>query len=73
MGHQVTVFKPFDFTLGQKIRIDGGKRRGDWEVVGIEEKTITLRSPISNKEFTWNKFCYEVNQEFDAQWPQTDD
>ena len=72
MGYQVTVFKPYEFSVGQKIRIDGGKRRGDWEVVGIDEKTLTLRCPISKKEFTWNRFCYEVAQEPDAQWPQID-
>ena len=49
MGYQVTVFKPYEFSVGQKIRIDGGKRRGDWEVVGIDEKTLTLRCPISKK------------------------
>jgi hypothetical protein len=30
--HDVTVFKPYDFYIGQKIVIEGGPRNGDWEV-----------------------------------------
>ena len=61
-GHPVTIFKPYSFATGQKIRIDGGKRSGDWEVVSQSEKTITLRCPISGREFEWDRFCYFVHE-----------
>ncbi len=72
MGHDVSVFKPYPFYLGQKIRIEDSKRAGDWEVAGISEKTVILRCPVSNKTFEWNRFCYLVSEEKNSTWPQKD-
>lgn len=72
MGHDVAVFQPYPFEVGQKIRIEGKRRRGDWEVAAVNEKTVTLRCPISHKEFEWNRFCYLVDEEKDTVWPQKD-
>lgn len=72
MGHDVCVFKPYPFKIGQKIRIEESRRKGDWEVVAINEHTITLRCPISKKEFTWNTFCYFTEERKNTTWPQTD-
>lgn len=70
MGHTVTVFSHYPFQLGQKIRIEGPNRRGDWQVVGLGEGEVTLRCPISGKEFVWKNFCYFTHEEADAVWPQ---
>lgn len=70
MTHDVAVFKPYSFSVGQKIRIEGSRRTGDWEVAAIGEHTVTLRCPISNKQFEWKKFCYLVDEERGAVWPQ---
>lgn len=72
MGHEVAVFKPYPFTVGQKIRIEGTRRAGDWEIAAIGEHKITLRCPISKKEFAWNKFCYLTEEHQDIPWPQKD-
>lgn len=72
MRHQVTVFRPYPFTVGQKIRIENSKRAGDWEVAAIGDRTVTLRCPISHKEFEWNMFCYQTEELADAVWPQKD-
>lgn len=71
MIHDVAVFKPYPFTVGQKIRIEGTRRAGDWEVAAIGEHKVTLRCPISGKEFEWNRFCYLVEEETGVAWPQT--
>ena len=42
----VVIFKPYPFADGQKIYIDGGPRKGDWEVVGIGDRKIKLRCHI---------------------------
>jgi len=65
----VTVFEPFPFTVGQKIRIQGGKRHGDWEVVGVSDAKVRLRCPISAREFEWARFCYRVQERKNAVWP----
>lgn len=72
MAHDVTVFKAYPFVVGQKIRIEGGGRTGDWLVVGVSEKKVTLRCPISHREFSWPKFCYFSEQEHGVDWPQKD-
>ena len=67
---RVTVFAPYDFQAGQKIRIDSGPRFGDWEVVGVDDKRVTLRCPLSGKEATWARFCYLVEELERAPWPR---
>ncbi len=68
-NQKVTIFKPYPFQVGQKIRIEGSKREGDWEVVGISERKVTLRCPISNKEYSWDLFCYCADEKDNASWP----
>jgi hypothetical protein len=72
MKHDVSVFQQYTFTVGQKIRIDNGRRKGDWEVAAVGEHKITLKCPISKKEFQWNKFCYLAEEEKAVEWPQLD-
>ena len=70
--HRVTFFTPYDFEIGQKINITGGPRKGDWEVVGVTERKVKLRCPISLREFEWNRFCYAAGEESKVEWPQKD-
>lgn len=70
--HNVTIFKPYSFEVGQKIRIDGGPRNGDWEVVGVTDRKVKFRCPISLKEFEWDRFCYFMEDCQGVQWPQDD-
>lgn len=70
MGHDVTVFRPYPFKVGQKIRIENSRRAGDWEIAAISKDKVTLRCPISGKEFEWAAFCYVVEAETDSIWPQ---
>jgi hypothetical protein len=69
--HRVAIFEPYPFEPGQKIRIADGPRRGDWEVVAATGKDVTLRCPISGREFTWKRFCYRV-AERESEWPSED-
>jgi hypothetical protein len=70
MHHDVTVFKSYPFRVGQKIRIEGSRRAGDWEIAAIGERTVTLRCPITKKEFEWAPFCYLVEEEQGVVWPR---
>ena len=67
----VIVFRPYPHEVGQKIRIKGGPRAGDWEVVGVSNRKVTLRCPLSGREFEWNRFAYFA-EEKEAEWPQED-
>ncbi len=67
---KVSFFKPYPFEIGQKIRIDGSRRNGDWEVVGLTDHKVTLRCPVSGKEFEWTRFCYHVEDKTDVTWPE---
>ena len=70
--HDVTVFRPYPFEVGQKIFIEDGPRRGDWEVIGVTDRTVKLKCPISYKEFEWKRFCYIVEAQSGREWPQKD-
>jgi len=65
----VTLFEPYPFRIGQKIRITSGKRYGDWEVIGLSETKVKLRCPISFREFEWDRFCYRVEERRGEVWP----
>ena len=66
---KVSVFKPYSFTEGQKINIESGPRKGDWEVIGVSERKVRLECPVSFKEFEWDRFCYFVEDRNDP-WPR---
>ena len=70
--NSVTVFEPYPFETGQKIRIEGGPRGGDWEVIGVNERKVTLRCPVTHKEVTWNRFCYFLSENENMVWPVRD-
>jgi hypothetical protein len=69
-GHKVTLFRPYQFRLGQKIHIEEGPRKGDWEVIGISDRKVKLKCPVSLREFDWNIFCYYVDEREAVEWPQ---
>ena len=68
----VSIFTPFPFEIGQKIYIADGPRKGDWEVIGVDKRKVTLKCPISHREFSWNRFCYLVDREENGPWPHPD-
>jgi hypothetical protein len=70
--HTVTLFSSYPFAIGQKIRIKGSNRRGDWEVIGLDDKKIRLRCPVSGREVEWARFCYLVTEKENTTWPQVD-
>ncbi len=67
--HDVTVFKPYPFRMGQKINIQDGPRKGDWEVVAVTDRKVKLRCPFSKREFDWNRFCYFIDKQKGVAWP----
>ena len=70
--NRVVVFKPYPFEVGQKIHIDSGRRAGDWQVAALSETKVTLRCPVTHKEFEWARFCYFVEERDDLAWPGKD-
>lgn len=68
MIENVIFFRPYSFAPGQKIHIEDGPRRGDWLVIAVDDRKVTLRCPISGREFSWDRFCY-WNEEREAEFP----
>jgi hypothetical protein len=69
--HQVTVFNPFPFVIGQRIQIAAGPRGGDWQVIGLSDAKVRLRCPISGGEVEWDRFCY-LAETREQEWPMLD-
>jgi hypothetical protein len=70
--HKVTFFRPYPFQVGQKITIQGGPRGGDWEVIGVDDKKVKFRCPVSFREFEWAHFCYFAEDKGIVEWPHKD-
>jgi len=68
--HDVTVFRPYSFEAGERIRIEGGPRGGDWLVVECGPKKVRLRCPVSGREVEWASFCYHVARRQREEWPR---
>ncbi len=68
---EVLIFRPYPFQVGQKIFIETGPRRGDWEVLVLGDQKVRLRCPISQREVEWDRFCYFVEEGNDI-WPHPD-
>lgn len=66
----VTLFSQYPFAKGEKITITSGPRAGDWEVIDLTDRTVKLRCPVSGREFTWDRFCYQVEKRENEPWPQ---
>ena len=71
--HNVTIFRLYPFKVGQKIYIEDGPRRGDWEVIDLTERKLTLRCPISKREVEWDRFCYFMGEADNSPWPHPDE
>ena len=69
---RVAMFRPYPFEVGQKIHIEEGPRRGDWEVIGVSDMRVKLKCPVSFREFDWSRFCYFVEEREIHEWPQKD-
>jgi len=70
--HDVTVFSPYPFKVGEKIYIEGGRRKGDLEVVAMDDRKVKLKCPVSLRAFEFNRFCYFVKDEKGIEWPRKD-
>ncbi len=70
--HNVIIFRSYPFEVGQKIYIEDGPRRGDWEVVGVSDRKLQLSCPISKREFEWNRFCYFMEEDGNSPWAHPD-
>lgn len=65
----VQQFTQYPFQIGQKIHITDGSRKGDWEVVAVDDKKVGLRCPVTGFEANWVRFCYIV-EEKKMNWPK---
>lgn len=68
---KVLILRPYPVREGQKIYIEAGPRRGDWQIIEVGERKIRLRCPLSHKEIECDRFCYVVT-EADIPWPHPD-
>ena len=68
-GDTVLILRPYPVWVGQKIFIEAGPRRGDWEIIGVGDRKLRLRCPVSHKELDCDWFCYVVTEAAGIPWP----
>jgi len=69
---RVSIFRPYPFEVGEKLHIEDGPRRGDWLVTGCDDRKVTLQCPVTRKEFTWDRFCFQLEKR-EQEWPATEE
>ncbi len=67
---KIVFFRRYPFRIGQRLHIEDGPRRGDWEVISISENKVGLRCPVTGTRVEWDRFCYLVDER-PAPWPDT--
>lgn len=72
MNDLIVFFKRYPFAVGQKIHIEDGPRKGDWQVIEVDEKKVKLQCPVSGFVAHWDRFCY-FTDERQANWPSDAD
>ena len=45
----VRRFRKYPLKVGDRVFLEDGPRRGEWEVMDIEDEKMTLRCPISHR------------------------
>jgi hypothetical protein len=70
-GHQVYIFRAFPFQVGQKIFVESGPRRGDWEVIAVSDQKVKFRCPVSHREFEWDRYYYLLERRENEPWPHS--
>ncbi len=68
MFDKVIFFRRYPFEAGQKLHIEDGPRKGDWEVIAVTDKKVTLQCPVSGFKVEWDRFCY-MSDVRETQWP----
>ncbi len=68
----VTLFKRYPLEVGQKIRLSGGPRSGDWLVIGVDERKMKLKCPVHGTEVEWDRFFADVEVLEEEEWPLKD-
>lgn len=66
----VTTFGLAALEAGQKIRILEGPRRGDWLVLGADQRKVRLRCPVSGREVEWDRFLTAAGVLENEEWPK---
>ena len=69
---KIAFFRSYPFEVGQKINIEDGPRKGDWEVADVKKRKVKLRCPVSHREFEWDRFCYFSEERLVEKWPMDD-
>lgn len=69
-AEKVVLLQPYPLRVGQKLHIESGPRSGDWQVIGVSDRKVNLRCPVSGKEFEWDRFCYFVEERDGVEWPR---
>ena len=68
-GHRVLVFRAYPLQVGDKIFLQSGPRRGDWQVIEVGQRKIRLKCPVSFKELECDHFYTFVEERQNEPWP----
>ncbi len=53
-----TIFEPYPFRVGERIKRRRKGKLEDWEVIAVDNETVTVRCPFHGLELTWKRNCF---------------
>ncbi len=68
-GHRVVMFRLYPAQVGDKIFIEGGPWRGDWEIIEVGDRKIKIKCPVTHKELERERFFYFLEERENEPWP----
>ncbi|MFZ2088698.1 MAG: hypothetical protein WAU47_09000 [Desulfobaccales bacterium] len=68
-GHRVVMFRLYPAQVGDKISIEGGPWRGDWEIIEVGDRKIKIKCPVTHKELERERFFYFLEERENEPWP----
>ena len=60
MSYRTTIFEPYPFRVGERIKRRRKGKLEDWDVIAVTADEVIVKCPFHGMELTWkrNQFWY---------------
>jgi len=55
MSYRTTIFEPYPFRVGERIKRRRKGKLEDWDVIAVSDDEVTVKCPFHGMELTWKR------------------
>ena len=55
MSYRTTIFEPYPFRVGERIKRRRKGKLEDWDVIAVTDDEVTVKCPFHGMELTWKR------------------